>query len=86
MSTTPKCNHCDHCDLGWTNSLHSLECPKLTLSEAIAHATRANSRDRTVTEWWRKQIQLAQHWEGKYRIVKHENNQLRKKLDPQPKR
>lgn len=61
-----------------------MDCPMLDIDGAKQHMQNALYWQ----ESYRKRCQYfrinAERWEGKYRIVKHENNQLRKKQTPKP--
>ena len=74
---TPNCPACTSTVPGYH---HTLECPHLTLEHAIWWAGKHKHIYSLVCQRWRDQTAVAQRWEGKFRVVKHENNQLRRKL------
>lgn len=59
---------------------HTLDCKNITYEELQkqlkVYREQLAFRDRDM-RWWRDQARI---WEGKFRTVTHENNQLRKKL------
>jgi len=74
---TPNCPGCFN--PGVTTYHHLHDCPHITLEDALYHIARWK---RNSDHWWchfKRQRDEAQRWEGKFRVVKHENNQLRRK-------
>jgi len=69
---------------------HHYKCPNATVQEAfqwleariVYLAKDAAEQRRLWTKWFR----LSNMWHGKYAIVKHENNMLRRKLSRQGRR
>lgn len=82
----PRCAECHQWDMRRTHPYrpeHKAKCSKATV-----HDLRYwyNSIREDITSWskWRMEaLESVKRWEAKYRTVKHENNQLRKKL-PKP--
>lgn len=65
----------------WNGVLsHSPDCPAIDLDSAKWYAARAEADRRNANERVATFVQAAQRWEGKFRVVCHENNQLRRKL------
>jgi hypothetical protein len=87
--TRTKCPECGAYDG------HGIECELKTPAEwraaALQYHKAWNESEKPVRERYkeryehwdrsiRKACEQVTHWQGKFRIVKHENNQLRKKL------
>lgn len=78
-----KTKTCPECDYGSTHKpAHAARCSRATVDDL-----RNWFND---SQWWNElykeritQFRLAaERWEGKFRVVKHENNMLRKSLKP----
>lgn len=71
---------------GWKCSLcqgyifHTITCPEYSPEELRKEAEWAHEQMLKHKQWAAEARHRAIQWEGKYRIVCHENNQLRKKL------
>jgi len=74
--------HCPEC--GYREDLptfkHASTCSRIDLPTAIHYLKNAQRWQETASKKVGYFLREAQKWEGKFRIVCHENNQLRKKL------
>jgi len=77
MNTQPF--HCHQCSHGGTVP-HHRDCPHITLQDALYHMNYFRDEYRRVNHHRAEQTISAHRWEGKFRVVKHENNQLRRKM------
>jgi hypothetical protein len=73
---------CDECRVAWGG--HTLDCSKITLADAIKQAKyfrdlHSHNESTILRRNNRLESEVA-HYQAKFMQVKHENNQLRKKL------
>ncbi len=72
----PECGR--HSEL--INFRHLKNCSLIDLDSAKFYLKFVHEQQKRYLDRISRFAKEAQKWEGKYRIVKHENNQLRKKL------
>lgn len=68
------------CDSCGSRGRHSFDCKHITwdgLLEEVKNYHEAWEREQRFSDGYRRQVV---EWQGKYSMVKHENNKLRKKL------
>lgn len=78
----PECFSFDVADQCPDTPRHTWKCSQATKDDFVAWIKLEKKEVRNCHKRFHDQIARAVAWEGKYRIVKHENNQLRKKLFP----
>jgi endogenous inhibitor of DNA gyrase (YacG/DUF329 family) len=69
----------------WNGTLsHSPTCSRIDLETARWYASKSEERIDKARKHAQAFAEHAQRWEGKFRVVCHENNQLRRKLLSSP--
>jgi hypothetical protein len=69
----------------WNGTLsHSPTCSRIDLETARWYAAKSEERTTKARQYAQAFAEHAQRWEGKFRVVCHENNQLRRKLLSSP--
>lgn len=85
MSKKEKCPECD----AYTGhsigcSLMDEQCAKEMLAQYYDASLKIETRHREYIAWMKRRVndaeKEAEFWKGKFVVVKHENNKLRKKL------
>ena len=78
------CEECKIWDMRQTHPYrpqHRLTCSKASIYDFKCWLEIEKERNSSLTKQLKIQTENAARWEGKYRIIKHENNKLRKKND-----
>ncbi len=75
---------CPECHFGPNTSygMHIKTCSLIDVASALKYMSMSDHWADLYSKRITTFVKLSQQWEGKFRIVKHENNQLRKKLYP----
>ncbi len=78
---SPRCEKC----YNWGHH-HRPQCEYATRADALHHMDEARKREKNARESAAEWLQACRMMHGKIAILKHENNKLRKKVEPQPAR